>query len=92
MKYGGVLAEYIVLPDHFVACKPCNLSLEGAGRMGSFGVTVMQWLGLTGLKEGDRVLVTGASGGTGSLVVQAARAAVGDGGLLGLARVLMSSW
>ena len=82
MKLGGVLAEYIVLPDDFVARKPSNISLEGAGGMGSSGVTAVQWVDVTGLKEGDRVLVTGASGGTGSLMVQAARAAVGAGGVV----------
>jgi hypothetical protein len=45
-------------------------------------VNAMQFMEVTNLKRGDRVLVTGASGGRGSLVVQASRATVGDGGLL----------
>ncbi len=81
-KYGGVLAEYVVLPDHVVVRKPSNVSLKGAACMGSSGVTAMQFVEVTHLKRGSRVLVTGASGGTGSLVVQAARATVGDEGLV----------
>jgi NADPH:quinone reductase-like Zn-dependent oxidoreductase len=82
MKYGGVLAEYIILPDHVVVRKPSNISFEGAGGIGASGITAMQFVEVTKLKHGDRVLITGASGGTGSLVVQAARATVGDGGLV----------
>ncbi len=37
---------------------------------------------VTNLKRCDRVLVTGASGGIGCLVLRAARTTVGDGGLL----------
>ena len=80
-KYGGVLAEYIILPDHVVVRKPSNISFDGAGGIAS-GITAMQFVELTSLKEGGRVLITGASGGTGSLVVQAARAVIGDGGLV----------
>lgn len=81
-KYGGVLAEYVVLPDHVVVRKPRNVSLRDVAGMGAGGVTAMQFAEVTGLKHSDRVLVTGASGGTGTLVVQAARAAVGDEGLV----------
>ncbi|KEF57614.1 uncharacterized protein A1O9_05532 [Exophiala aquamarina CBS 119918] len=81
-KYGGVLAEYVVLPDHVVVRKPRNVSLRDIAGMGAGGVTAMQFVEVTKLKRGDRVLITGASGGTGTLVVQAARAAVGGEGLV----------
>lgn len=81
-KYGGVLAEYVALPDHVVARKPRNVPLKDIAGMGAGGVTAMQFAEVTDLKQGDRVLITGASGGTGTLVVQAARAAVGDDGLV----------
>lgn len=81
-RYGGVLAEYVILPDHVVVRKPTNVALQDLAGMGAGGVTAMQFAEVTGLKKGDRVLITGASGGTGTLVVQAARAAVGDEGLV----------
>jgi NADPH:quinone reductase-like Zn-dependent oxidoreductase len=81
-KYGGVLAEYVVLPDNVVTRKPSNVSLKDIAGMGTGGVTAMQFAEAAELKQGDRVLITGASGGTGTLVVQAARAAVGDEGLV----------
>jgi len=81
-KYGGVLAEYVILPDHVVVRKPANVSLRDVAGMGAGGITAMQFVEVTGLRRGDRVLITGASGGTGTLVVQAARAAVGDEGLV----------
>ena len=45
MKYGGVLAEYIVLPDQVVVRKPSNISFEGAGGIGAGGITAMQFMG-----------------------------------------------
>lgn len=80
LKYNGVLAEYIILPADAVVRKPRNISLEGAGGIGACGVTAMQFMEVTNLNRGGRVLIVGASGGTGSLVVQAARATVGDEG------------
>ena len=82
IKYNGVLADYIILPDHVVARKPRNISLENIAGMGAGGITAMQFAEITKLKRGDRVLITGASGGTGTLVVQTARDAVGDEGLV----------
>lgn len=81
-KYGGVLAEQVILPDHVVVRKPRNVALKDIAGMGAGGVTAMQFAEVAGLKPGSRVLITGASGGTGTLVVQAARAIVGDDGLV----------
>ncbi|KAK5062929.1 hypothetical protein LTR84_005005 [Exophiala bonariae] len=81
-KYGGVLAEYVTLPDHVVVRRPNNVTLKDIAGMGAGGVTAMQFAEAAGLKKDDRVLITGASGGMGTLVIQAARAAVGDNGLV----------
>ncbi|EXJ91887.1 hypothetical protein A1O3_00437 [Capronia epimyces CBS 606.96] len=82
LKYGGTLAEYIVVPDESVVRKPPNLSFEGAGGIASNAVTAYQFVQVAALQQGSRVLITGASSGTGSIVVQAARAAVGNDGLV----------
>ncbi|KIX01214.1 uncharacterized protein Z518_08939 [Rhinocladiella mackenziei CBS 650.93] len=82
MKYGGTLAEHIILPDQVVVQKPRNLAFEGAGGIASNAVTALQFVEVAKLKKGGRVLITGASSGTGSIVIQAARAAVGEEGLV----------
>lgn len=82
IKYGGVLSENVVLPAYVAARKPHHLPLEGAAGMGANGVAALQFMEVSKLKRGGRALITGASGGTGSLVVQAARAVVGEEGLV----------
>lgn len=82
VKHGGVLAEYVVLPDYVVVGKPGNISLEGAAGMGAGGVTALQFMDVVKARRGSRVLVIGASGGTGTLVVQAAKATVGVEGVV----------
>ncbi|KAK4946527.1 zinc ion binding [Elasticomyces elasticus] len=81
-KYGGTLAEYIVVPEQFVVRKPDNLSFEGAGGIALHVPTAQQFAEIAKLKKGSRVLITGASSGTGSIVVQVARDVVGDDGLV----------
>lgn len=66
----GTLAEYIIVPDHAAAEKPVGLGDAAAvGLMGVAGQTATILLG-TKLNPGDRILVNGASGGVGSLLVQ----------------------
>lgn len=82
LKYGGTLAEHIVLPDEVVVRKPANLSFEGAGGIAPNVVTAQQLIDVAKVKKGGRVLITGASSGTGTTVVQVARDAVGVDGLV----------
>lgn len=80
----GVAAEYAVVPSSVLAPKPVALSHVEAAALPMGGLSA--WQGLVvhgGLKEGERVCVTGASGGVGHLAVQIARAlgatVVGEG-------------
>ncbi|OHF02758.1 hypothetical protein CORC01_01859 [Colletotrichum orchidophilum] len=76
----GALAEHVVLPARYAVRVPSHISLRDASCMMTAGCTAAVMLRTTGLKEGDRVLVNGASGGIGSLALQMARAVVGPGG------------
>ncbi|CAN8101233.1 unnamed protein product [Discula destructiva] len=71
----GSLAEYIEVPATKVALKPKGLSsMDAAGALGIAGQTAYIILKEAGTKAGDRVLVNGASGGVGSVLVQVAKA------------------
>jgi len=70
----GAFAEYIVVPAKLIAPKPRNLSFEEAAAT-PWAVTAVQGLrDAGGLKEGQRVLINGASGGVGTWAVQIAKA------------------
>jgi NADPH:quinone reductase-like Zn-dependent oxidoreductase len=71
----GVAAEYAVVPRSVLAPKPASLSHVEAAALPMGGLSA--WQGLVvhgGLKKGERVCITGATGGVGHLAVQLARA------------------
>ena len=72
----GAYAEYVVAKaDRGMTTKPANVSFEEAGVVAIAGVTALQGLrDKANVKAGDKVLVTGASGGVGSFAVQIAKA------------------
>jgi len=71
----GVAAEYAVAPESVLAPKPAALSHVEAAALPMGGLSAWQGLVVHGaLKAGERVCVTGASGGVGHLAVQIARA------------------
>lgn len=76
----GALAEYIALPATSVVRKPENVSLEKAAGLGISGCTALVLMDSARIQKGDRVLVNGASGGIGSIVVQLAKETVGEEG------------
>jgi NADPH:quinone reductase-like Zn-dependent oxidoreductase len=76
----GALAEYVVVPAEYLALKPQNVKFEEAAGLPVAGITAVSVMDLARVKRGERVLVNGASGGIGSLVVQLARDVVGDEG------------
>ena len=76
----GALAEYIVVPATAVVRKPTAASFEQMAGLAVTGCTAIPLLERAELKKGDSVLINGASGGIGTLVVQLAREAVGDSG------------
>lgn len=71
----GGLAEYIEVPATKVVVKPGGVAAkDAAGAFGIAGQTAAIVLKEVGIKPGDRVLVNGASGGVGSMLVQVAKA------------------
>ena len=69
----GTYAEYVSVPDSYIARKPESLSFEQAAAVPLAGLTAYQALFLTaGLTAGERVLVSAAAGGVGSFAVQLA--------------------
>jgi NADPH:quinone reductase-like Zn-dependent oxidoreductase len=70
----GVAAEYAVVPSAVLAPKPARLSHAEAAALPMGGLTAWQALFTHGkVSRGERVLVTGASGGVGHIAVQLAR-------------------
>jgi NADPH:quinone reductase len=71
---GGFYAEYIVLKADHASLIPSKLSTEQAGAMPVDAMTALRGLDDTlGLKEGESVLIFGASGGIGHMAVQLAK-------------------
>lgn len=70
----GTLAEYIVLPESYLAKKPVNISFEEASGIPLAGLTAYQSIFDVGqLGMNDTILIMGASGGVGTFAVQLAK-------------------
>jgi len=75
----GGFAEYVCVPQSLLAPKPKNLSPEQAAAVPMAGITALLGLRDQGqLQPGQKVLVTGASGGVGTFAVQLAGALGAD--------------
>jgi NADPH:quinone reductase-like Zn-dependent oxidoreductase len=71
----GAFAEFACAPEDRVALKPKNLTFEEAAAVPSAALTALLALRNQGqLKEGQKVLINGASGGVGGFSVQIAKA------------------
>jgi len=71
----GSFAEYVCVSQEKLALKPPNLTFEQAAAVPSSAGTALQGLSDQGeLTTGQRVLITGASGGVGTFAVQIAKA------------------
>jgi NADPH:quinone reductase-like Zn-dependent oxidoreductase len=71
----GAFAEYSVARADKLALKPASLSFAQAAVVGISGLTALQALRDAGRVEtGQKVLITGASGGVGTFAVQLAKA------------------
>lgn len=71
----GGYAEYVSVPERYLAMKPTNLSFEQASAIPMAGITALQGLRDAGkVQAGQKVLINGASGGVGTFAVQIAKA------------------
>lgn len=66
-------AERVAVPTHALAVLPESVSFEQAATLPCAGLTALHALRKGGTLVGQRVLITGASGGVGHLAIQLAR-------------------
>lgn len=70
----GTFAEYIALPESYLAYRPKKISFEEAGGIPLVGLTAYQSIFEVGnLEKGHTLLILGASGGVGTLAIQLAK-------------------
>jgi NADPH:quinone reductase-like Zn-dependent oxidoreductase len=70
----GAFAEYAVTTEARLALKPRPLTFEQAAALPVAGCTAIQGLRKARVQSGQRVLIYGAGGGTGTFAVQIAKA------------------
>ena len=71
----GSFAQFNTVKSNMLAIKPPNCSFEEAACLGIAALTALQGIRDHGkLKQGERVLINGASGGVGHFAVQIAKA------------------
>jgi NADPH2:quinone reductase len=73
--HDGAWAELIAASEQTTVRKPDGVDVPTAGAVGLAGVTAIMLVDALDLSQGDTVLVVGATGGVGSIVVQLAKAA-----------------
>ena len=71
----GTWSDYIVSDETTLVRRPGNVDLTTAGAASLAGITGIMTVDALSLRPGDRVLVVGATGGVGTVVVQLAAAA-----------------
>ena len=69
----GTLADYMVADSNLIAHKPKNLSMREAAALPLVAITAYEGLTRAGIKQSQRVLVHGGSGGVGHVAVQLAK-------------------
>lgn len=73
--FGG-FAEFVAVPEKWLAHKPTGLSFQDAAAIPQAGL--LAWQGLLfggGIKQGQEILINGAGGGVGTLALQYAKMA-----------------
>ncbi|CAN0275730.1 unnamed protein product, partial [Hapterophycus canaliculatus] len=70
MNPTGGLAEYAVVPTKFAGKAPPDVDPVQAAALPNSPITAMHAVKAAKLKEGDRVMVLGGSGGVGSSLLQ----------------------
>lgn len=70
----GTFAEYVALPESYLAHRPGKISIEEAGGIPLVGLTAYQSIFEVGsLGKNQTLLILGASGGVGTLAIQLAK-------------------
>jgi len=67
----GGFAEYALAPESVMAIKPAGLTFAEASTIPQ--ASVIAWQGIDGARSGQRVLINGAGGGSGSFAIQLAK-------------------
>jgi NADPH:quinone reductase-like Zn-dependent oxidoreductase len=70
----GTYAEFVTVPEGFLAHKPDGLSFEEAAALPLAGLTAHQSLERLGLRGGETLYLTAGAGGVGHLAIQLAHA------------------
>jgi len=71
----GTMAEQLVIAAWAVAKRPAGLDAATAGALALVGIAAQTAIDALALKEGDTVLIVGATGGVGSIAIQLAKLA-----------------
>jgi NADPH:quinone reductase-like Zn-dependent oxidoreductase len=83
-------AEFVVVDADHLTPRPANVPWEQAGALFVAGTTAYSCVGAVALKAGDIVVVSGAAGGVGSIVVQLAK--IAGAKVIGLASEANHKW
>jgi alcohol dehydrogenase len=70
MGSNGTYAEYICVPEAIAVHKPSNISFEEAAALPSAGLTALQSFNRMNANLNDSILITGAAGGVGNMLVK----------------------
>jgi len=68
----GTFAEYVALPEEFVAKTPEGLADADAGALGLASLTALKAIDAARLEPGETILINGATGGVGCYATQLA--------------------
>jgi len=69
----GTIAEFVAVPADQIVLKPSNVTFEQAAGFPLAGLTSMQAMARGGVKQGDKVFITGGAGGVGTFALQYAK-------------------
>ncbi|WP_337965949.1 NADP-dependent oxidoreductase [uncultured Flavobacterium sp.] len=70
MGTNGTYAEYICIPEAIAVHKPSNISFEEAAAIPSAGLTALQSFNRMNVSLSDSILITGAAGGVGNMLLK----------------------
>lgn len=76
LNYGGGFAEYVCKSEKALVLKPANMTFEEAAAIPQAAFIALQGIRAKGqVRPGQKVLINGAGGGTGSFAIQLAKLA-----------------